>query len=177
MCGVRSTITTQQQDIVTRSKSCYNIYLNLAQNGSNFKYFKPKRQAAIREIRRLIIAGQDHAQIQAKLGLATRSYFRYVSEAFKEDRQKLSETTNPEEVMTQVAIATNRFTELYRISLDIAKNKGHEPLDRLEALKLYGEIAAALAVIYRDGPTAIARELQKNNNTLPPFSPISHNKR
>jgi hypothetical protein len=99
------------------------LLFDFAENVTNFKYFKLKRTAAIRGIKRLVIAGQSHNQIQQQLNLNERTYWRYWIAAFAKDRARLFSTVSSEEVQTQVAmchaylLVQSRHGYLYRFSV------------------------------------------------------------
>lgn len=130
--------------------------INLAENvTTNFKYFKPKRTAAIREIRRLIIAGESHNQIQAQLGLNERTYWRYWKAAFAEDRQRLFSTVSTKEVQTQVAIGEARLTDIYRNLHHMGQDADLDPVDRRESEVMAATVATSLLRLYQDGPLKV----------------------
>jgi hypothetical protein len=127
----------------------------LAENVSNFKYFKPKRIAALREIRRLVIAGQSHNQIQQQLNLNERTYWRYWKAAFAEDRARLFSTVTAEEVQTQVAIGEARLTDIYRNLHEMGQDTDLDAIDRREAEDMAAEVAMGLLRLYQEGPLKV----------------------
>jgi hypothetical protein len=127
----------------------------LAENVSNFKYFKPKRTAAIREIRRLVVAGESHNQIQQQLNLNERTYWRYWKAAFAEDRARLISTVTAEEVQTQVAIGQARLTDIYRNLHEMGQDRDLDAVDRREAEDMAAEVALGLLRLYQDGPLKV----------------------
>ena len=127
----------------------------MAENVSNFKYFKPKRTAAIREIRRLVVAGESHNQIQQQLNLNERTYWRYWKAAFAEDRARLFSTVSTEEVQTQFAIGEARLTDIYRNLHEMGQDADLDAVARREAEDMAAEVAIGLLRLYQDGPLKV----------------------
>ena len=127
----------------------------MAENVSNFKYFKPKRAAAIPEIRRLVVAGESHNQIQQQLNLNERTYWRYWKAAFAEDRARLFSTVSTEEVQTQFAIGEARLTDIYRNPHEMGQDTDLDAVDRRQAENMAAEVAVGLLRLYQDGPLKV----------------------
>ena len=139
----------------------------MAENVSNFKYFKPKRIAAIREIRRLVVAGESHNQIQQQLNLNERTYWRYWKAAFAEDRARLISTVTAEEVQTQVAIGQARLTDIYRNLHEMGQDRDLDAVDRREAEEMAAEVALGLLRLYQDGPLKVIYDNNRREQQQP----------
>jgi hypothetical protein len=131
----------------------------LAQNTRPSNYFKPKKLAAMREIRRLVIAGTSHQDIQRQLGLSERSYYRYLQDCFKEDRERLAQSVTTDELLTQVAIVEERLMSMYRNLREMATNKDLEPSDRISAEQTAGEVSAVIMRLWTETPTKIMSQV------------------
>jgi hypothetical protein len=134
----------------------------LAENTRPTNYFKPKKLAAMREIRRLVIAGTSHQDIQRQLGLSERSYYRYLQDCFKEDRERLAQSITTDEILTQTAIAEARLTDMFRNLREIATNKDIEPSDRIAAETTAGEVSAVIHRLWTEAPTAAINHANKH---------------
>jgi hypothetical protein len=127
-------------------------------------YFKPNKRAAIREIYRLVVEGVCHQEIQRRLGLAEKTYYRYLNECFAQEKTLLSEGLSKDDVLMQVAIAQSRLTDLYRNLHGIATNENIEAEDRIQAEQVAGEVVGAILRILVEGnPTRIVREMVTND--------------
>ena len=120
------------------------------------------RIAAIRQIRKLIIEGVSHGEIQEELGLSERTYFRYLQKCFDQERKRIAQIISDEQIMTQIAITEARFQDMWRNVRSIATNEKVDPKIRLEAEKLAAEIAIGILRIYQESPTAAANSLRRN---------------
>jgi len=109
----------------------------------------------LREIRRLIIAGVPHQDIQRQLGLAEKTYYRYLDAAFKEDRERLAESVTTDEMLTQITITEERLTEMYRNMREIATNENFEPAVRIMADNAAGEVAMIIMKLRAEAPAAV----------------------
>jgi hypothetical protein len=126
------------------------------------KYYKPRKKAAMREIRRMIIEGNSHQEIQRQLDLPSRSYFRYVDECFAEDRQRLAQSITNDEILNQISIVEQRLTNMFKNMHDMATNENVEPQDRIAAERTAGEIAAAILRIRQEAPIGAITKLRKD---------------
>jgi hypothetical protein len=83
-----------------------------------------------------------------------RSYYRYLQDCFKEDRERLAQSVTADEILTQTAIAEARLTDMYRNLREIAKNEKLEPSDRISAEQTAGEVSAVIHRLWTEAPTA-----------------------
>ena len=118
----------------------------------------------MREIRRLVIAGTSHQDIQRQLGLSERSYYRYLQDCFKEDRERLAQSVTTDEMLTQIAIGEERLTNMFRNLREIATDKNIEASDRIAAETTAGEITAVIMRLWTEAPTAV---INSANRQLP----------
>lgn len=124
------------------------------------QYIIPKRRAALREIRRKIIEGHTHSEIRQQLGLAERTYFRYVHAAFKEDRERLEQSITNDEILNQIAICEERFSSLYANAQSMATNPQIEPETRIVAQDQAASLATGILKLREESATAISRQLR-----------------
>jgi DNA invertase Pin-like site-specific DNA recombinase len=73
------------------------------------KYWKPKRNMATKEIRRLVIEGVPYAEIWQQLGISERSFYRYLDRAYKQDREVIAHKITNEDVFHLAMIPSISF--------------------------------------------------------------------
>jgi hypothetical protein len=75
------------------------------------QYNRPQRDAAKREIRRLIVEeGFSYQQCEEYLKIPHRTFQRYVADIFKHDNEVLASRISDEEIFTQFNICIERLT-------------------------------------------------------------------
>jgi Helix-turn-helix domain of resolvase len=126
-----------------------------------FPYHKAGRPEAMGEIRRLVIAGYPYQQIWQQLGISSRTFYRYLNAVFENDREVISRRVLNDEVLTQTAIALERFNSMFRSLQEMANDKTIDPFARIEAQKSSGEVAIAIIQTYRRAPAAVVSDLRK----------------
>jgi hypothetical protein len=119
----------------------------------------------MREIRRLIIAGTPHRDIQRQLNLPEKTHYRYLNECFKEDRKRLSGSITKDEILNQIIIAEERFTEIYKnLHYGMACNSEIEPDKRIQAEDMAAQVVVGILKMWIEAsPTSTANELRNNN--------------
>jgi hypothetical protein len=116
------------------------------------KYFKPLREEAKRQIRRLIIEeGYTPTEAMYELNIPRRTFQRYLNEAFLPERQVLARRLTDDEVLNQLAILESRLTKSRRDIINLTKDPTIDS-KRLTAIvaayNLSEEIAATIFKIH-----------------------------
>jgi hypothetical protein len=92
-----------------------------------------------------------------QLHLAPRTFYRYLSAVFVDDRHLLAENISDEEVLNQMAICRDRLLKQHRDILEqIINNPDADDKARIAAHHLVAEIAAAVLRLYTEGPAVLA---------------------
>jgi AraC-like DNA-binding protein len=122
-------------------------------------YDKPNRAQAIQEILRLLVdKGLTYDPIMQQLHIAPRTFYRYLSMVFENDRRLLAERVSDEETLNQMAICRDRLLSQRRDILEqIANNPESDDKARVDAHHLAGEIAAAVIKFYTEGPVILSQ--------------------
>jgi hypothetical protein len=121
---------------------------------------KLRKLECMLEIRRMIVEGNSHAEIQSKLNLPKRTYFRYLNATYDKDRQILSKV-NENEVMTQAAILRDRYTDIYQTLDEISKDRTIHAEQRISACITRAQVSKNITRIYTEAPTFIAIQVRK----------------
>lgn len=129
---------------------------------SRGKYFKPLREEANRQIRRLIIEEcYTPTEAMYELNIPRRTFQRYLNEAFLPERQVLARKLTDDEVLDQLAILEPRLTNRRREIINAAKDPNVDP-KRLTAIvaafNLSEEIAAAIFRIHAHAAPGVLRD-------------------
>ena len=72
----------------------------------------------MQDIRRLLIEGYDYEDIMQQLHLSPRTFYRYLSAVFADDRRLIAENISDEEVLNQMAIGRDRLLKQRRDILE-----------------------------------------------------------
>jgi hypothetical protein len=136
--------------------------------GTKFPYYKPQRNEALQAIRKLVIDGYSTQEIIKKLQLPERTYHRYLRQVFDYDREVLASRIPKEEVMNQLAILKDRFTQLYRQCQELAADSEADAMARVKAMQLAGEYAVAITKLHQEAPVILmqCKELSHNMRQL-----------
>jgi DNA-binding CsgD family transcriptional regulator len=139
-------------------------------NSKKRLYKKPKRDIAIREIRRLIIdEGLTNRQISEQLDIPQRTVERYISQLYKHDNELLTGLNRDEEMLRAHNICKDRMAH-YRqeITENIARNKNASFKDQLAAWHLICELEAADLRLMDNAVEMVRRRsaVLSNNNHL-----------
>jgi hypothetical protein len=95
--------------------------------------------------------------IMQELHLAPRTFYRYLSAVFEDDRRLLVENISDEEFLNQTAICRDRLLKQRRdIVEQIINNPDADDKSRIAAHHLIAEIAAAVLRLYTEGPGVLA---------------------
>jgi hypothetical protein len=121
---------------------------------------KLKKLEFMLEIRRMLVAGNNYNEIQSKLSLSRRTFYRYLNAIFDKDRQVLRKV-NEDEVMTQAAILGDRYYDIYQTLDEISKDVKIEPHARLHACGAKAELSRSIAKIYTEAPAFVVMQNKK----------------
>ena len=139
-------------------------------------YNKPLRTEAMIEIRRKVIEGESYAKIMRDLRIPERTFFRYLDAVFAHDRQVMKRI-NEQEVMNQLVILHDRFTNLYQDCRALANNKDIDGIARVKAFQLTADFAIYITRLYAEAPSELIAHKEippynnKNNNNTSTSSP------
>src|SRR5687768_3963397 len=120
-------------------------------------YKLPERMRTMQEIRNLIIEGYPYNEIMEQLHVPHRTFYRYLSALFEDDRCLLAENVSDDEFLNQMAIARDRLLEQRRDLLEMARDPNIGASDRISAHHLIAEIAAAALRLYEGGPALLSQ--------------------
>ena len=134
----------------------------LAQISGNRKPLnnKLRKLEAMLEIRRLVIEGNSYAEIQSKLNLSRRTFYRWLNAIFDKDREVLMKL-NVDEVMTQAAILRDRYNDIYQTLDEISKDRTLDPEHRIGACAAKAELSRSIAKIYTEAPAFVVMQNKK----------------
>jgi DNA invertase Pin-like site-specific DNA recombinase len=71
-------------------------------------YKLPERMRTMQDIRKLIIEGYPYNEIMEQLHIPHRTFYRYLSALFEDDRRLLAVNVSDEEILNQMAITRDR---------------------------------------------------------------------
>jgi hypothetical protein len=120
-------------------------------------YKLPERMRTMQDIRKLIIEGYPYNVIMEQLHIPHRTFYRYLSALFEDDRRLIAENVSDEEFLNQMAICKDRLLEQRRDVLEMAKDKEFDAQARINAHHLAAEIAAAVLRLYEGGPAILSQ--------------------
>jgi hypothetical protein len=120
-------------------------------------YKLPERMRTMQDIRKLIIEGYPYDAIMEQLHIPHRTFYRYLSALFEDDRRLVAENVSDEEILNQMAITRDRLLEQRRDLLEMTRDPNTDPADRISAHHLIAEIAAAVLRIYDSGPARLSQ--------------------
>jgi ACT domain-containing protein len=112
------------------------------------------------QIRRMVVEGSSYNEIQSKLGLSRRTFYRYLNAIFDKDRQVLRKV-NEDEVMTQAAILRDRYNDIYQTLDAISKDNTIAADQRINACGARAELSRSIAKIYTEAPAFVAMQNKK----------------
>jgi hypothetical protein len=97
---------------------------------------------AMQDIRSLLTEGYAYDAIMQQLLLAPRTFYRYLSAVFEDDRRLIAENISNEEMLNQMAICRDRLLKHRRDILEqIANNPKADNKAMIAAHHIAGEIA------------------------------------
>ena len=88
------------------------------QSRSRGPYKLPERINTMQDIRSLLIEGYAYDDIMQQPNLAPRTFYRYLSAVFADDRRLIAENISDEEVLNQMAIGRDRLLKQRRDILE-----------------------------------------------------------
>jgi hypothetical protein len=112
------------------------------------------------EIRRMLVAGDSPREVQSKLGLPPRTFWRYINSIFEKDREVLRKI-NEDEVLTQAAILRDRYVSIYQTLDTISKDHTIDPEQRREACGDMAQVAKLIIKVYSEAPAFVAMQNRK----------------
>jgi hypothetical protein len=100
-----------------------------------FSYNKPSRRQALLEIRRLIVEeGLSHNEIQLRLNLAPRTYFRYLDTLFKTEQEAIEGNNYTyQRLLNETLILAQRYLRRARKLTEIGDDKNVDAEQRINA--------------------------------------------
>lgn len=111
----------------------------------------------MQDIRSLLIEGYTYDAIMQQLHLAPRTFYRYLSAVFADDRRLLAENISDEEFLNQSAICRDRLLKQRRDIIEqIINNPDSDNKSKIAAHHLIAEIAAGVLRLYTEGPRVLA---------------------
>ena len=137
---------------------------NHARKGT--RYHKPRREIALKEIRRLLITeGLTNDQLAERLHIPLKSIQRYISQLYNNDNQLLESLDSAQETLTQWRICQDRLdSHRQEILENIARNPAVAYSDKLRAWNLVCELSAATLRLRHEIISYVAR---RNGGSLP----------
>lgn len=123
------------------------------------KYHKPRREIALREIRRLVVdQGLTNRQLSERLNIPEKTIERYISTLYANDNQLLSNINSNDVVLTAWNIVRDRLDHhRQEILSNIARNPNASFADQLKAWNLVCELAAADLRLLNETAAMVAR--------------------
>lgn len=106
------------------------------------------------QIRNAIAAGYSNAVIMQQFGIPTRTFYRYLSKIYEQDREFYEKATE-NAISTEAAIFNDRLMKTLRSLDEIASDESVWTGFRLEARKAYGECALAIFKSKFEGVKAV----------------------
>jgi hypothetical protein len=116
------------------------------------------------EIRRMLVAGDSPREVQSKLGLPSRTFWRYINSIFEKDRNVLKKL-NEDEVLIQASILRDRYTDIYKTLDAISKDHTIDPEQRREACADMAGVAKLITRIYTEAPAFVAMQHSKKERS------------
>jgi hypothetical protein len=137
----------------------------LAQNGvkplnNNNNNSKIRKLEGMQELRRLLVQGDSPADIQIKLNLSPRTYYRWLNSVFSKDIEVLRKI-NEREILTQCALLKDRLNDVYMTLDEISKNPELDPEQRIAACVTRANVARSIPKLFSEGPSFIALQEKK----------------
>jgi hypothetical protein len=98
--------------------------------------------------------GRSYREIMDTLGIPERSFYRYLSQAYEHDRQRLAEQ-DKDKLALELSILHDRLTSTYRRLVLIAGNENVSAKDRIDAEAASCEVALAIVKLAFEGPIVL----------------------
>ena len=109
-----------------------------------------------------------------QLHLSPRTFYRYLSAVFADDRRLIAENISDEEALNQMAICRDRLLKQRRDILEqIANSPDADFKARIAAHHLAGEIAAVVMKLYTEGPAILASRHRYPRTSLTAAEPTT----
>ena len=125
-------------------------------------YHKSARTQCCQQIRKLLVEdGLSYDAVIKKLNIAERTFYRYLSYVFENDRKLFADRISEQEALNQFALCRDR---LLKQRSDLLEGVGNNPAAdwraRVDAHHLSGEIAATILKLYIQAPAMLAQRHQ-----------------
>jgi hypothetical protein len=125
-----------------------------AKNHGNYKLAERLRMK--QDIYRMILDGYIYAKIMDELQISERTLYRYLDIIFSEEQDYLEKTLGGrEEMRRQILICRDRLLEDRRTLQEWMKDPNFK--DKVNAMHLAAEIAAAIVKLYDDRPGLLSK--------------------
>jgi hypothetical protein len=133
----------------------------VAEGGAGGKSpYKVRKEKSMATIRRLIAEGYSHKDIMQRLKLPSRTYFRYLSEAFQHDWELLKQENNAVMLALQISRAIDTFNTAIRKLREIANSPKSNGRQQIAALDAMCRMAIAVLQLQYQGPLIMNRALK-----------------
>jgi hypothetical protein len=129
-------------------------------NSRNRPNNKLKKLEAMQELRQLLIEGNSPAEIQIKLNLSKRTYYRWQASIFSKDIEVLRKV-NEDEVLTQCALLRDRLNDVYMTLDELSKDRTISAEERISACITRAQVARNIPKLYSEGPSFVAMQNRK----------------
>jgi hypothetical protein len=121
---------------------------------------KIRKLEGMQELRRLLVQGDSPADIQIKLNLSPRTYYRWLNSVFSKDIEVLRKI-NEREILTQCALLKDRLNDVYMTLDEMSKNTELDAEARISACITRANIARSIPKLFSEGPSFIALQEKK----------------
>src|SRR5215208_6432779 len=120
-------------------------------SNNNNHYLKPRRTAAINEIKRRVLdKAQSSSEIMQALGLAERTYYRYLDMAFKDEYIEFDKLVTEQDLTFYLAVYAKRMAQAYDEITELSRDSSIDAKERdsrIEAIKARQSLAGRLLKI------------------------------
>jgi hypothetical protein len=137
---------------------------------------KVRKEKSMAEIRRLIAEGYSQNEIFEQLKLPLRTYFRYLSEAFKHDWQLLKQENNAAALALEISILKDTFRATVRTLDEIATSPKTTVRQKIAAMDAKCCTAVAILQLQYKGPLIMNKILKDIDRLGILRSPFAHKK-
>jgi hypothetical protein len=122
-------------------------------------YNLPRRRDALFEIRRLIVdEGLSHQEIQLRLNLSPRTYFRYLDLLFKAEQEAIEGNNYTyQRLLNESLILNQRYLRRAKMLTAIGNDEKVDSEQRIEAHKLAAELERAVHDMSYMAPSYLRR--------------------
>jgi hypothetical protein len=140
-------------ECVTIANLAENAGFPIAWKRGNYKLHE--RIHTKQRIYKMILEGRTYESIMQELGISERTLYRYIDIIFTQEQDFLSDTVTAEEMRRQILICRDRFLEDRQEVKQWIKDPNFK--DKVDAMNLASELAAAVLRLYQEGPAILER--------------------